>query len=260
MIVRNCLMIYEHKGVLWSSRPGNLWARKLCNEPCFKPQSFGVTFLSLKACFITIHDYEPVRYLTEAVSQITSTAMLADNWQRMHCHRIWYTIAFGIEYCQVQLKLRHFVQMRNIASMYQLAHTSICLHYFYRKAEDNNERKVVFVVCHTLSTIYISALMLHSELFFSRNSSAVIFISPTQVFVIFREYALLQGFTHADYKISFCNHIYMQNSGPGIFPAKVVKQLHRIGHHSHSSSAKFHIDSKYFHGISAQILSQNANA
>ena len=110
------------------------------------------------------------------------------------------------------------------------------------------------MVCHTLSTVYISALMLHSELFFSRNSSAVIFKSPTQVFVIFRVYALLQGFTDADYKISFSSYINMQNSASGIFATKVVKQLHRIGHHSHYSLAKFHSNSKYFHRIPAQIL------
>ena len=110
------------------------------------------------------------------------------------------------------------------------------------------------MACHTFSTVHVSALMLHSELFYSRNSSAVIFISPTQVFVIFRVYALLQGFTDADYKISFCSYIYMQNSAPGIFAAKVVKLLHRIGHHNHYSLAKFHIDSKYFHRIPGQIL------
>ena len=110
------------------------------------------------------------------------------------------------------------------------------------------------MVCHTLSTVYISVLMLHSELFFSRNSSAVIFISPTQVFVIFRVYAVLQGFTDADYKISFSSYIYMENSAPGLFAAKVVKQFHRTGHHSHYSLTKFHIDSKYLHGIPAQIL------
>ena len=102
--------------------------------------------------------------------------------------------------------------------------------------------------------IYISALMLYSELFFSLSSSAVIFISPTQVFVIFRVYALLQGFTDANYKISFRSYIYMQNSAPGIFLSVVVKQLQRIGHHSHYSLAKFHIDNKYFHRIPAQIL------
>ena len=62
-------MIYEHKSVLWSSSPGNLWARKLCNEHRFNPKSVGVTFLSPIAFVITIIDYEPVRYLTEAVSE-----------------------------------------------------------------------------------------------------------------------------------------------------------------------------------------------
>ena len=110
------------------------------------------------------------------------------------------------------------------------------------------------MVCHTLSTVYISALMLNSELFFSRNSSAVIVISPTQVFVIFRVYALLLGFTDADYKIVFSGYIYMQNSAPSIFLSIVVKQLQRIGHHSRYSLVKFHIDCMYFHRIPAQIL------
>ena len=46
---------------------------------------------------------------------------------------------------EVILRNRHVVQMRNIASLYQLAHTSVCLHYFYRKAPDNIERKVVLL-------------------------------------------------------------------------------------------------------------------
>ena len=102
--------------------------------------------------------------------------------------------------------------------------------------------------------------MLHSGLLFSRNSSVVIFMSPTQVIVIFRPYVLLQGFTDADYKISFSSYIYMQNCASGIFPAKVVKQIQRIGDHSHYSLAKCHVGSKYFHRIPAQILSQNASA
>ena len=76
--------------------------------------------------------------------KITSTNLMLQTIEReWHCHRIWYTIAFGPEYCQVRLKLRHFVQMRNIASLHQLAHTSICLHYFYGKVAEGNERKVV---------------------------------------------------------------------------------------------------------------------
>ena len=62
-------MIYEQKSVVWSSSPGNMWAKKLCNEHRFNPNSFWVTFLSPIAFVITIHDYEPVRYLTDAVSQ-----------------------------------------------------------------------------------------------------------------------------------------------------------------------------------------------
>ena len=62
-------MIYERKSVLWSSSPGNLWARKLCNETRLNRQSFGVTFLSPIAFVITIIAYEPVRYLTEPFSQ-----------------------------------------------------------------------------------------------------------------------------------------------------------------------------------------------
>ena len=105
---------------------------------------------------------------------------------------------------------------------------------------------------HTLSTVYVSALMLRNALFFSRNSSAVIFMSPTQFFVIFCLYVLLQGDTDECYKISFTIYIYIQNITPGIIPAKCHKTASA---HSASESLQFRKIS-----YSGQVLSPNTSA
>ena len=58
--------------------------------------------------------------------------LLLQTWQTIErewlCQRIWYTIALGLQDCQVQYKFRHFAQMRKMPSLYPRAHTlSVCI-------------------------------------------------------------------------------------------------------------------------------------